>query len=117
MVIHLRAMGCSYDQPLGPREATELLRRIGNSDPALSWTKHAKERLRERGFLIGDVLHVLKHVFVYEAGEPATQPGCFKYKMECNTPNSEGRIVRIVVIPSTANGVKLVSIMWADEQS
>lgn len=108
-------MGCSYDTPLSPREATELLRRIGKSDPSLSWTKHAKERLRERGLLIGDVLHVLKHGFVHEAGEAATQPGCFKYKMESNTPNSAGRIVRIIVIPSTANALKLVTVMWADE--
>lgn len=108
-------MGCSCDTPLGPREATELLRRIGNSDPDLRWTEHAKERLRERGLLSGDVLHVLKHGFVYEAGEATTRQGCFKYKMECNTPNSECRIVRIVVIPSTANGVKLVTVMWVDE--
>lgn len=108
-------MGCSYDQPLGPREATELLRRIGASDPVFSWAKHAKERLRQRDLLMGDVLHVLKHGFVHDVGERATQPGCFRYRMESNTPNSAGRIVRIVVIPSTANGVKVVTVMWADE--
>jgi hypothetical protein len=108
-------MGCPYDTPLGPREATERLRRIAWSNPDLRWTKHAKERLQGRGLLIGDVLHVLKHGFVYEPGEAATRPGCFKYKMESNTPNSTGRIVRIVVIPSTTNGVKLVTVMWVDE--
>ena len=64
---------------------------------------------------MGDVLHVLKHGFVHEKGEPATQPGCFKYGMECKTPNSGGRIVRIIVIPSTANGIIFLTVMWADE--
>ena len=108
-------MDCSYDQPLSPTKATALLRRIGASSPELFWTQHARERLRERGLLVGDALHVLKHGFVYENGEAATRPGCFKYKMERTTPNSAGRIVRIIVIPSTANGIIFLTVMWADE--
>ena len=92
------------------------MRRIGASSPDLHWTRHARERLKERGLLIADVLHVLKYGFVYDKGESATQQGCFRYKMECKTPNSAERIVRIIVIPSTANGVKLVTLMWADER-
>lgn len=84
-------MGCSYDKPLSPREATEQLRKIGASDPDLIWTVRAKDRMRDRGLLTGDVLHVLKHGFVYENGEAATQPGCFKDKMECTTPKFSGK--------------------------
>ncbi len=70
--------------------------------------------MAERDLVTGDVLHVLKHGFVYDDPEPSTQDGFFKYKMECRTPNSGGRVVRIVVIPSTGNAVKLVTVMWKD---
>ena len=70
----------------------------------------------ERDLIMGDALHVLKHGFVYEEAEPAMR-GFFKYKMECNTPNSNGRTVRVVVIPSVNKAAfKIVSVMWADER-
>ena len=87
-------------EPWKPAEATERLRQIGKSKKLTPFYKlHAKERMRERDLLIGDVLHVLKYGFVHEDPEPATQVGFYKYKMECKTPNSGGRLVRIVVIP------------------
>lgn len=45
-----------------------------------------------------------------------TRDGLFKYAIECETPNSFGRVVRVVVIPSSAGtGLKVVSVMWVDE--
>ena len=102
-------------RPLSPQQATELLRRKVNNDLTLLLTDHAQERLDDRGLTTKDVLHVLKHGFVYEEAEPATRIGLFKYQMEASTPNSGGRTVRIVVIPSSANQMKLVTVMWADE--
>ncbi len=64
---------------------------------------------------MGDVLHVLKHGFVFEEGQPATQPGYFKYNMEGTTPNSGGRTVGVVLIPSSSNAIKIVTVMWRDE--
>jgi hypothetical protein len=64
---------------------------------------------------MGDVLHVLKHGFVYDKAQPTTQEGCFKYVMETSTPNSGGRTVRVVLIPSSSNAIKVVSVMWKDE--
>lgn len=80
------------------------------------WTGHAKDQMAERDLIVGDVLHVLKHGFVYEEPEPATQKGCYRYKMECTTPNSHGRTVRIVLIPSDGNAVKVVTVMWKDNK-
>jgi hypothetical protein len=98
-----------------PRRATELLRSKVGPDLELRWTKHARERLRQRGLVIGDVLHILRYGYVFDEAEPASSPGHMKYRMECKTPNSGGRTVAIVVIPSASNWIKLVTVMWKDE--
>ena len=79
------------------------------------YTAHAKVRMRERGLLVSDVLHVLANGTVYENAEPATRDGFFKYQIECPTPNSNRRSVRLVVIPSpTSTAIKVATIMWVD---
>jgi hypothetical protein len=36
--------------------------------------------------------------------------------MQCTTPNSQNREVRVVVIPDwKRKGIKVVTVMWADE--
>lgn len=104
-------------EPWKPSEATERLRKIGKSEKLTPFYKrHAKEQMRERDLLIGDVLYILKHGFVHDDPEPATQKGYFKYCMECRTPNSGARVVRIVVIPDEKRyHVKIVTVMWVDE--
>lgn len=108
-------MSMPFDRPLPPAKATELIRANAGPHLELRWTKHAKEQMANRELLMGDVLHVLKHGFVFEEGQPATQAGCFKYKMESTTPNSGGRTVRVVLIPSSSNAIKIVTVMWRDE--
>lgn len=102
-------------RPWSPGEATKNLREKARGDVDVCWTKHAKEQMAERDLLMGDVLYVLKNGFVYEEGEPATRPALFKYKMECTTPNSGGRNVRVVLIPSSSTRLKIVTVMWVDE--
>lgn len=103
---------------LSPREATERIRAAVSEgcEPDISWTRHVKERLAERSLMMGDVLHVCRFGYVYEQGEPSTMPGLFKYKIEGTSPNSGSRSLRVVVIPSQANHLKLVTIMWVDEK-
>lgn len=105
-----------FDHPLEPARATDLIRRKAACPSFdLCWTKHAKDQMKERDLLVGDILHVLRRGFVLEKGVPATQAGFFRYAMEYTTPNSDGRTVRVVVIPSAANSVKVVTVMWRDE--
>ena len=103
-------------KPWRPAEATRRIReKVRTGDIELSYTKHAKERMSERGLLVGDVIHVLKNGTVYEEAEPATRDGLFKYVIECHTPNSSRRSVRLVVIPSpTSRSFKVVTVMWVD---
>lgn len=99
-----------------PAKATEMIRRYANGDFAISYKLHAKQRMSERGLISGDVLHVLRNGFVYTEAQPATQVGCFRYAIEGYSPNSEGRSLRIVVIPSQCRAeIKVVTVMWADE--
>jgi hypothetical protein len=100
---------------MSPAEATTFLRaKVG---PALTLrpTRHALEQLSDRGLIMGDVLHVLKFGYVYQEAQPATR-GFFKYLMDGTTPNSGNRPVRIVVIPSPGDQIKLVTVMWVDER-
>lgn len=81
----------------------------------MALTFHAKEQMLDRGLIMGDVLHLLKGGFVYDEPEAATR-GHFKYRVEGTTPNSDGRTVRVVVIPSGDCHIKIVTVMWRDEK-
>jgi hypothetical protein len=107
------------NQPWKPADATDQLRLIGRNEwLTINRTNHFIQRLLERDLIIGDALHVLKNGFVYDEPEPSTKEGFYKYKMESTTPNSNNRVVRVVVIPDVKNkGVKFVTIMWVDELS
>lgn len=104
-------------QPWKSADATDAIRQMGASPTLdLSYTGHVKDRLAERDLLIGDVRYVLKHGFVFDDPQPATQAGLFRYQMETRTPNSNNRTVRIVVIPDPQRcWIKVVTVMWADE--
>lgn len=94
-----------------------MIRRYAKaSDLSLSYKLHAKERLAERDLTTLDVLHVLKTGFVYAEAAPATQPGRYRYAMEGTSPNTKGRSLRLIVIPSQCRTeMKIVTVMWADE--
>lgn len=104
------------DGPMGPAAATACLRAMVGPHLELVLTKHSKEQIVARRLLVGDILHVLRYGFVYEKAENSTRAGYYKYQMECTTPNSEVRTVRIVVIPSLKeNMIKVVTVMWKDQ--
>lgn len=97
-----------------PAEATTFLRSKVGPDLTFLTTRHALDQLSLRSLIMSDVLHVLKFGYVFEEAHPATR-GFFKYLMDGTTPNSGSRAVRIVVIPSRSNEIKLVTVMWVDE--
>ena len=104
-------------QPWKPADATSEIRRLGCSPRlTVTYTEHAKDRMAERDLIVGDVLFIAKRGFVYEDPQAATQAGLYKYKMECETPNSNGRAVRAIFIPDERREhIKLVTLMWVDE--
>lgn len=102
--------------PMAPADATDCLRAMVGPKLELVLTRHSKDQMATRELLVGDILHILKYGFVYYEGENSTRPGCYKYKMECTTPNSGTRTVRIVVIPSLREQmIKVVTVMWTDQ--
>jgi Domain of unknown function (DUF4258) len=102
-------------QPWKPANATDAIRCIAAGIFDFVLTNHAKEQMSDRNLITSDVLHVLKNGFVYELPEDATQPNCFKYKVESASPEGP-RIVRVVVIPGTTPPMlKIVTVMWRDE--
>jgi len=103
--------------PMSPRQATEHIRNCARNDEFdIHWTGHAKVQMKERSLFMGDVLYILKNGFIHEEAVPATRVGSFKFKMECKTPNSNNRAVRVVIIPFSGQcAAKVVSVMWVDE--
>lgn len=102
--------------PWKPAHATTRVRDIAKGKLDLVLSKHAKEQMQERDLATGDVLYVLKNGFIYDESVPSTRPGFSKYKMECTTPNSNNRTVRLVVIPcASSRHIKVATVMWADE--
>ena len=99
-----------------PAGATRRINACAAGHPTLSYTGHAREQMLVRELLIGDVLHVLRRGFVYDAPVASTRDGFFKYRIEATTPNSDGRTVAVVVIPNGALDLKLVTVMWRDER-
>ena len=100
---------------LDPAAATRFIRGLYGPSLGLRYTRHARDRMIERGLIVSDVLHVIRHGFVYERGEQSTRDDLHKYQMECVTPNSNGRTVRLVLIPSSSGWIKVVTVMWVDQ--
>lgn len=102
-------------QPWNSREATELIRQIASGPHTFQLTGHARDQMLERGFSSGDVLYVLKKGYVFEEAESSTRIDYYKYKIQCTTPNSNAREVRVVVIPCAASkALKIITVMWCD---
>lgn len=103
--------------PWPPAKATKIIWAKANDAAfTICWTDHARDQIRERDLIMGDVLYVLQKGYIYKEGEPATRTGLYKYEMESKTPNSTNRTVRVIVIPSPQScEVKIASVMWADE--
>ncbi|MGB0843885.1 MAG: DUF4258 domain-containing protein [Alphaproteobacteria bacterium] len=106
------------DQPWPPRNATDEIRALANDDEmSLILRRHAKERMLERDLIMSDLLHVLKHGFVYASASDSTQEGQYKYAIENNALNGDGRNLRVIVVPVIKDKfLNIVSFMWVDEK-
>lgn len=102
--------------PWTPARATKEIWKLAKLEFEFNWTEHAGDQMLERDLIIGDIIHVLKHGYVYEEAEPSTREGFFKYKVESRSPNSGSRTLRVVVVPQREPPLfKVVTVMWVDE--
>jgi hypothetical protein len=104
-------------QPWSPAQATERIRAISlDEDFIISLTGHARGQIAKRDLISGDVHYLLENGFVHRQADPSTNPNFYKYQIEGDTPNSESRKVRAVVIPDwQSKEIKIVTVMWVDE--
>jgi hypothetical protein len=104
-------------EPWPAAKATVRIREMASDESfTINWTEHVRDQMSRRDLIMGDVLHVLKYGFVHQDAEPATQEGLYRYTIECVTPNSNSRTVKVVVIPSPNKcHAKIITVMWADE--
>ena len=104
-------------EPWPPAEATDRFRAMVQ-DPNfdLGLKLHAEDQMAERGIFMPDVLYAIRHGFVYGDAAPAKQPGLYRYTLKGPTPNSGGRNIKVVLIPSMHKSwAKIITVMWADE--
>ena len=106
------------NEPWSPADATDYLRDMARSPEfSIVYKLHSTERMAKRSIISSDVLYVLKNGFVLQDAVSAEKTvGYFKYTIECISPNSDGRTVRLVVIPNARTcKIKMITVMWADE--
>lgn len=95
--------------------AERRIHAYARTDFELAYTRHAAERLRERGVLISDVNHVLAHGYIGEEPVESSRQGYFKYKICSKSPNSGNREICLIVIPDPErSAIKVVTVMWKD---
>ena len=104
-------------EPWSAADATDRLRKIAADEAfKVTFKVHALEQMEERDITVPDVLWALRIGFVYDAPISAQQPGLYRYTLKGPTPNSNGRDIKIVIIPSMHAAIaKIVTVMWADE--
>ena len=104
-------------EPWSKTDATYALREMGNHPGlSLAYKVHATQRLSERGIIVSDVLQLLRTGFVYKDSVEARNRGYYKYEIEGFTPNSAGRKIGAIVIPSVISmTIKVVTVYWIDE--
>ena len=107
------------NDPWDKKTATDSIRKMARSKEfGIHYKLHARERLTERNLIMSDVLFVLRNGFVHTNAVKSTREGYHKYAMECRSPNSGGREVRVIVIPDSKTcKLKIVTVMWVDETS
>ena len=105
-------------QPWNPATATEEIRKIATGiNLKLTYQGRCIEQLQERGLIVGDVLYILRHGFVYAAAQTTTREEYYKYHMESTTPNSGNRAIRVIAIPDPIRcWLKVLDVMWIDER-
>lgn len=101
-------------QPWIPAQATDHIRKIACDEQcSITFTRHASERMKERGLIMSDVLWVLRTGFVQAPAEESTVNGFFKFKVEGRTPNSQGRATEVVVVTDMdSDQIKTITVMW-----
>jgi hypothetical protein len=103
-------------EPWTSAQATDRIRAIARANFTLSFKEHALDQIDDRNLIMGDITYLLQNGFVYLDPEEASRKPFWKYQMECTTPNSGNRNVRVVVIPDwKRKGIKVLTVMWADE--
>ena len=105
----------NFGKAMSSGEATEAIRERARGRFDYLWTDKVKQQMAERELYDGDILHVLKYGVVSEEGEMSTVSGLFKYKMDAPTPNSNNRLVRVVVVVGRPSILKVCEVTWADE--
>lgn len=88
---------------------------LGNDGLELALTRHARERMEERGIIVSDILHVLAVGHIYDEPMVSTRPGYCKFRICGKSPNSGGREICLVVVPDPGRpAIKLITVMWKD---
>ena len=89
----------------------------GNDALELAYTRHATQRMGERGIIASDIMYILASGHIDEGPGESTRTNFCKYKICGKSPNSGSREICLVVIPDPDRpAIKVVTVMWRDFQ-
>ncbi len=104
-------------EPWSAQQATDRIRAMAKMDDlSVTFSEHATDQMLDRDLILSDVLYVMKNGFCYDRGVATERLDHFKYAIECDSPNSGRREVRVILKPALyRRHVKIITVMWADE--
>lgn len=88
-----------------------------NDELELAYTRHATQRMAERGIIASDIMYILASGRIDEDPDESRRPNYCKYKICGRSPNSGSREICLVVIPDPGRpAIKVITVMWRDFQ-
>jgi len=103
------------EQPWDNETAARYIRQMArNGDLELNKTRHAEQRMSERGIDDKELRYVLRNGDVIGEPEPCPQAGLFKYKIQAQMPKRGAYVIRAVVVPYLETlCIMVITVMWA----
>jgi hypothetical protein len=98
-----------FEKGLEPEEATARIHEIANSCRVN--LKDTVSAVLGDGLIMSDILHALRNGEVTAPGVKSTMCGIFKYVIECRTPNHPDSSLKLAIIISKSNWVKVCEIL------
>jgi len=100
-----------FDRGMSPEEATARIREVAQGEYRLVLTGSVSRALVKGPLIMGDIRCVLSNGEVTAPAEKSSMDGIFKYLMECRTPNHPNSALKLVVIISKSNLIKVCAIL------
>jgi len=96
---------------ISPERAQEQIRKLAAASGNIKWSRHALQRMEERGFDDIDVLRALRTGSIFGIPEPTEDPG---WKCKMVRAIRGGRDIGVVTIIIRSTHLLIKTVEWED---